>query len=85
MAITSSLFILFVLFTGIIYYTFPIKKRWLVILCAGIAFYAYSSIKTLCYFAITIIITYYFALLMQKIQDKYDNILLETENKEEKK
>ena len=85
MSITSSLFILFVVFTAIIYYILPLKKRWIAILCAGIVFYAYSSIKTLCYFAVTIFATYFFAIIIQKIQDKYDNLLLQTNDKTEKK
>lgn len=85
MGITSTVFVLFVLLTGIVYYAFPEKKRWTVLLCAGILFYAYSSLKALCYFVITIVATYFFARLMQKIQDKYDALLLSTTDKDEKK
>lgn len=85
MSIISTIFILFVAAAVIAYYVVPSKKRWVVILCAGILFYAYSSIRTLCYFAITIFVTYFLAIFMQKIQEKYDTLLLAAKDKTEKK
>ncbi|MCR5317415.1 MAG: hypothetical protein K6E22_04230, partial [Treponema sp.] len=85
MSIISTIFILFVAAAVIAYYVVPCKKRWVVILCAGILFYAYSSIRTLCYFAITIFVTYFLAIFMQKIQEKYDTLLLAAKDKTEKK
>ena len=85
MAFTSTGFILFVAVAAILYYVFPSKKRWTVLLASSYVFYAIASFKGLLYLAGTTVITFFIASAMQKIQNDGNDKAVLIEDKNQRK
>jgi alginate O-acetyltransferase complex protein AlgI len=81
MSFTSFGFILFLVVAVLIFYLFPFKKRWWVLLVASYAFYVLTSWKALIYLSVTTAVTFIIAYRMQHIQDECDAEIISVENK----
>ena len=80
MSITSLTFVLFALLTLIVYYIFPKKSQWCVLLLASGVFYLSCGVKSMIYVLITATTIYAATRLMQGVTDKQKAYL--KENKE---
>ncbi len=67
MSYISFLFFGFLFIALALYYIVPMKWRKYVLLCANVVFYAYAGISQIAYLTILIVLTYFSALLLQKI------------------
>ena len=67
MSYISFLFFGFLFIALALYYIVPLKWRKYVLLCANVVFYAYAGISQIVYLAVLIVLTYFSALLLQKI------------------
>lgn len=88
MSITSLSFLIFVVFTLLIYYLLPKKLQWIVLLAASGVFYLAGGLKTSFYIIITSLTVYGATYLMQRISDnqkKYLKQNKETLSKDERK
>lgn len=70
MSLTSILYLLFILVTGIIYYVVPKKAKWAVLLVASIIAYAYASKVLTLVLLFSVVTIYYGALLIGKNKDR---------------
>lgn len=85
MAINSLSFIAFVAIVCFLYYIFPKKAKWVVLLAASYIFYFLSSNKLTVFILATTLSIYLLALLMGRIDNKAKEKCKTIENKEEKK
>lgn len=72
MLFTSIGFILFLCITVLLYFIFPINKRWSVLLIASSVFYCLAGTKYIPFIAITSFITYFTALFIDHNYSKLD-------------
>ena len=70
MTLISLDFALLWLVTGILYYVFPLKKRWTVLLLSSLVFYFIGGLSTGYFMLFTIVCIWLVALWL----DKYNNI-----------
>lgn len=85
MSFISIEFLLFVAGVFLFYYIFPLRYRWIVLLCASIIFYAiYSGYLILCIFVTTVII-YLAGLLIQKYNSQFKSQKNKIEKSERKR
>ncbi len=70
MLFTSYLFIGFVLLTLLLYYSFPKRFQWMILLFASMVFYAYSGIGNLIYILTTVLTTYLAATQIGRLQNR---------------
>ena len=68
MAITSNLFILFVLIALLLYYTVPKRAQWTILLFVSYAYYMYASVPAVLFLLCSTISTYACAGLVEKQQ-----------------
>ncbi len=82
MTYDSFLFFCFLAIIIVLYYMFPLKKRWIILLAASLVFYGYSSINAFAYVLVSAGVTYCAGLFISRnsISDKFDN-----SNQKEKK
>ena len=80
MSFISLSFFILVIVSGFLYFIFPKKYRWIVLLLASLLFYAYAGIIKLCMAFVAVITAY---LVSGKIKKIYDDT--ETDKKEQKK
>lgn len=85
MAINSMGFIAFVVITCVLYFVFPKKAKWFVLLASSYAFYWFSSNKLIAYMLITTISVYVGALLLDKTEKTSKAKCKAIDNKDEKK
>jgi len=88
MSFISFEFAIFVIALLFVYYLFPAKYRWFVLLGASSVFYALCGLKYIVYISFTIITTYFAAVFVEKIIDKQNAYLSENKgnlSKDEKK
>lgn len=85
MSFTSTIFILFIAAFVLLYYIFPQKKRWWVLLGASYVFYISFSVKALAYLIPTTVAVFLFAKWMSSIQQKFDLKLAGITDKAQKK
>lgn len=86
MSFTSIEFILFLCITVLLYFIFPINRRWCVLLTASGVFYCLAGIKYIPFIAITSFVTYFTALFIDHNYSKLDlNLEQEGLDKEQKK
>lgn len=85
MSINSLYFIAFVALTSILYFIFPKKAKWVVLLVASYIYYWISSNILISYLLITTLSIYLLALWMGKIDKNTKEKCKTLENKEEKK
>lgn len=85
MAINSLKFILFVAMTCILYFVFPKKVKWLVLLIASYTFYFLSSGKLIAFLLASTISIYLAGLALGKIDAKTKQICKGLEDKQQKK
>ncbi len=88
MSFISIDFALFVAITLLVYYCFPKKYRWVVLLAASYVFYSFTGFANFAYILTTTVTAYFGAALIEKRgaeQKKYLNDNKETLTKEEKK
>lgn len=83
MNIISIKFFLFVFMLLILYYIFPKKIRWIILLFGSIVFYYLSSHKLIIFIILSIISIYFVGLILTNINKKIK--LLDKTQKEEKK
>ena len=69
MSYTSFIYLGFLAVTCLIYYVFPLKIRWLVLVMANIVFYGYAGWDNLVYLLGAIVISYLVALKMGSIHE----------------
>ncbi len=67
MSVVSYSFLLFLLIVCMVYYIVPKKWQWVVLLAAGIVFYAGAGVSYLAVVGLTALVVYGCSLLMQKI------------------
>lgn len=65
----SIIFYIFVLVTVILYYLFPTKQRWIILLCANIAFYVIVAKESVVLFVLTIIFSWIAGLGIDKLEN----------------
>ncbi len=68
MSVTRPLFPLFLLCSAVLYYLVPKKRRWIVLLAAGAVFYLASGVETAAYLAVTIAVTFFAAIAIEKVK-----------------
>lgn len=85
MLINSLNFVVFVAVVCILYFIFPKKAKWFVLLAASYIFYWISSNKLIIFLLITTLSIYLGALLIGKIDKKTKETCKILENKDEKK
>lgn len=85
MAINSISFIVFIAVVCALYFIFPKKIRWVLLLVASYIFYFLSSSKLMVFMLATTLTIYLSALLMEKIESSAKQKCKAIENKEEKK
>lgn len=85
MSINSLSFVAFVAVICIIYFIFPKKAKWFVLLVASYIFYWVSSNKLIIFLLITTLSIYLGALLIGRIDKKTKEACKILENKDEKK
>ena len=69
MAFTSSIFIIFLIITLLVYYLVPAKGQWIVLLAASYAFYLYASIPAVLFLLFSTAITFLTARKIQQIKN----------------
>lgn len=74
MSYTSFIYLLFLAISCLIYYVFPLKMRWVVILAANMIFYAASGWDNLVYLLAAILVSYAAALKMGKLHEEFREI-----------
>ena len=85
MSLFSLLFIVFIAVLTAIYYLVPKKAQWLVLAAASLLFYVLAGgVKASVFLIGSSLVTWFASSQMQKITDRYDE-LLKTAQKEEKK
>ena len=77
MAITSFTFLGFILVTLIVFWLFPVKKQWWVLLAASVVFYLSFSIGGIFVMIGTALLTYFASILVQKQKNEYSTWLKE--------
>ena len=85
MQFTSTIFIFFILFSVVIYYLVPEKRRWCVLLAISYLFYASFSFVGFLYLVPTTIEVFLFARWISSVNKKYDEKLVGITDKIEKK
>ncbi len=70
MQLTSFVFFIFLILFAIVYYAFPKKSRWIILLFAGGVFYLYGGVKTVWCLIMTTLTTYASALLIDLVRQK---------------
>ena len=85
MSINSAWFLLFVGIVSILYFAFPKKIKWIVLLCASYIFYWLNSNKLIIYLLISTLSIYFMGLALKKIDCKQKELLKKIDNKDEKK
>ena len=85
MSINSLYFVAFVAIVCILYYIFPKKAKWVVLLIASYIYYFLASNKLIVFLLFTTISIYLTALLLGKIDNKAKDKCKEIEEKEVKK
>ena len=85
MAINSLTFIAFVAIVCMLYFIFPKKAKWTVLLIASYVFYWFASGKLVIYMMITTLSIYVSALLMGRIDKKTKEKCKNIESKDKKK
>lgn len=76
MSYVSLKFVLFVLLLTFIYYIFPKKYRYLILLFSSVYFYYLISGKYIIFIILSSVIIYYFGILMQKYENKKKSIMI---------
>lgn len=71
MSYTSFIYLIFLAIVCLVYYIFPLKARWIVLLAANIIFYAASGWDNLLYLFCAILVSYYSALKMGENHEKF--------------
>ena len=84
MSVASFAFLLFVFAVIFLYYLFPLRHRWLVILAANIFFYCSHGIGYIIYMIISSLAAFYGALLLRDTTARYKEKIASSE-KEQKK
>lgn len=85
MTFISTGFVFFVLLSAVIFYLFPAKKRWCVLLAASYIFYACASLKSCIYLVFSTLLSFFIALWIQKVKDRYADLISKAEDRTEKK
>ena len=85
MTISTFTFFFFVIAVFILYFIFPKKWRWIVLLASSLVFYAFSDIRYFLYIGITAVTVYFAALDQQKLNLVRDEKLKELADREQKK
>lgn len=85
MLINSLSFVAFVAIVCILYFIFPKKVKWLVLLVSSYVFYWLSSNKLIIFLLMTTLSVYFGALIIEAINRKTKEKCKTIENKEEKK
>ena len=85
MSINSAWFLLFVGIVSVLYFAFPKKIKWIVLLCASYIFYWLNSNKLIIYLLISTLSIYFMGLALKKIDCKQKELLKKIDNKDEKK
>ena len=85
MTFISTGFVFFVLISAVIFYLFPAKKRWCVLLAASYIFYACASLKACIYLVFSTLLSFFIALWIQKVKDRYADLISKAEDRAEKK
>ena len=70
MPINSTFFLLFLAVAVPLYYLLPQKQRWWVLLAASVFFYLAYSFRAAVYLLVTVLATYSFALLLQRLHGR---------------
>lgn len=71
MSYTSFIYLVFLAVSCLIYYVFPLKFRWLVLLAANVVFYAYAGWDNLVYLIGAILVSYWVAVQMGKLHEEF--------------
>lgn len=74
MSYTSFIYLIFLAVTCLIYYIFPLKMRWIILLAANMVFYAAAGWDNLIYLLGAILISYLAALKMGKLHEEFKEI-----------
>ena len=85
MSINSLYFVAFVAIICILYYIFPKKAKWAVLLIASYIYYFLASSKLIVFLLLTTLSIYLIALALGKIDSKAKDKCKEIEEKELKK
>lgn len=85
MSVVSYSFLLFLLIVCLVYYMVPKKWQWVVLLAAGIIFYAGAGVSYLAVVGLTALVVYGCSLLMQKNLDQQEELLKEADRKTARK
>lgn len=80
MTITSLSFIVFISVSIIIYYVFPDRFRWIVLLLTSIAFYLFAGITSVIYIIFSALSIYGIALILQSITIKSKKYIKENKD-----
>ena len=70
MAFTSSVFVIFLIITLLVYYLVPAKRQWVVLLIASYAFYLYASIPAVLFLLFSTAVTFLTAGKIQQIKNE---------------
>lgn len=70
MAFTSSVFVIFLIITLLVYYLVPAKGQWVVLLIASYAFYLYASIPAVLFLLFSTAVTFLTAGKIQQIKNE---------------
>ncbi|CCZ28993.1 mBOAT family protein [Firmicutes bacterium CAG:194] len=79
MSVVSYSFLLFLLIACMVYYIVPKKWQWVVLLAAGIVFYAGAGMSYLAVVGLTALVVYGCSLLMQKNLDQQEEFASDAE------
>lgn len=85
MSVVSYSFLLFLLIVCLVYYIVPKKWQWVVLLAAGILFYAAAGIAYLAVVGLTALVVYGCSLLLQKNLDHQEAMLRDADRKAARK
>lgn len=86
MSFVSIEFIIFVIFSLILYYLLPAKCRWIALLFASYAFYIIGGKQTIIYMIFTTLTTYFSGLVISKLNTKLKKLkCVEDKQKENEK
>lgn len=85
MSVVSYSFLLFLLIGCLVYYIVPKKWQWVVLLAAGIVFYAGAGVSYLAVVGLTALVVYGCSLLMQKNLDQQEELLKDADRKTARK
>ena len=84
MTFTSLLFVAFAVAVAVLYFIIPIKYRWMVLFAGSAFFYAYAGLKFIPFLIFEAVITFFCAIMMERIRKSADDKLALAETKEEK-